>query len=131
MYLNTFQLNLSWIGYFNFSVKPKSYFHSFNSRNFSKNCNLKQDNSLYYAGYYGWFPPIRFISILIQLLKYYYYIHHQNRSGLDLEYCRPKRTDSVPFLYASENWNSSISNWRSPDLDRIDSDKFDKMRKWI
>ena len=27
----------------------------------------------------------------------------------------PKGTGFVPFLYASENWNTSISNWRSPD----------------
>ena len=37
-----------------------------------------------------------------------------------------KGTGSVPFLHASKNWNNSNSNWRSPDLDWIDSDKFDK-----
>ena len=38
----------------------------------------------------------------------------------------PKRTASIPFLHASENWNSLISNWRSQGLNRIDSDQFDK-----
>ena len=32
----------------------------------------------------------------------------------------PNRTSSVPFFQAKENWNNSISNWRSQDLDRID-----------
>ena len=35
----------------------------------------------------------------------------------------PKGTGSVLFLQALVNWNGSISNWRSQDLDRIDSDR--------
>ena len=38
----------------------------------------------------------------------------------------PKGTGSVPFLQALENWNGSISNWRSSNLDRIDPDRSDK-----
>ena len=43
----------------------------------------------------------------------------------------PKGTGSVPFLQASENWNSSISNWRSLDLDRIDPDRVKQYEEMI
>ena len=79
-------------------------------------------NNINYAGYYGWYPQIRFTSIQIQLLKYYF-IHHQNRSGLDPECCSSKRNWVCSFLHVSKNWNSSFSNWRSPDLDQIDPDQ--------
>ena len=38
----------------------------------------------------------------------------------------PKETDSVPFLQALENWNGSISNKRSSNLDQIDPDRSDR-----